>query len=469
MSPNDSVRLPAAPGWLLPLAIVPLLACQVYAFRWGVIMPDTVFQWGQALSGRYDDWHPPATTWLWRQLMPLGPGPAPILLFQVTLYWAGVWLITDALRRRGSTLGMAAALACAILPIPFGQMGAILKDPLLAACCLAALGLDLATERGGRGRRWALVTACLLLAFASATRFNAVFATAPLLAAWAPRRWLERPSRIGLVLAGSVALLAGANWLIDSALLRPHRSQPIYSLVNFDLAGIVAHGGSGAYPDIDRRDEAAGVARCYDPGQFDPTYQPACDDLQEALRQHAARTGQGPLAIWLGAIARAPLAFVRHRLAHFNRNQRFLVGAVPADAVYIMAIPPNPYGLSFRQNEVTTVVYRAAQAMAVSPLGRPATWLTVAIGLLVVAPRLPSGRLVAAAAGSSLAYGAAYAVVSVAPDLRYNLWTMLAAMIGLVLAAAAWRRGGVTRGRLLLAAAPAAIAVAGEVAALALG
>ncbi len=76
--PPAEPPVPAAPGWLLPLVIAPLLAFQVYAFRWGVIMPDTLFQWGQAMSGHYDDWHPPATTWAWRQLMRLGGGAAAV-------------------------------------------------------------------------------------------------------------------------------------------------------------------------------------------------------------------------------------------------------------------------------------------------------------------------------------------------------------------------------------------------------
>jgi hypothetical protein len=66
--------------------------------------------------------------------------------------------------------------------------------------------------------------------------------------------------------------------------------------------------------------------------------------------------------------------------------------------------------------------------------------------LLVIAPRLRSRRLVTGLAASALLYGGAYAVVSVAPDLRYNLWTMLAAMIALAAALAeraplSWRRG----------------------------
>lgn len=457
MSARPAERPPAAAWWWPPLIIAPLAAFQLFAFHWGVVMPDTLFQWGQAVTGRYDDWHPPATTWLWRQLMTLGPGTAPILLFQLALYWSGAWLIADALRRRGSMWAMAATLGIAALPIPLGQICAILKDPLLAACCLAALGLALAFP----DRRSALGAALLLLVFASATRFNAAFATAPLLCLWLPERWTGRPAGLIAAMAAAAILLGGAGWLIDSVALRPHRSQPIFSLVNFDLAGIVAHGGAGVYPGMDPAAEAALVARCYDPGQFNPGYRADCDAAEQALRDHATVTGQGAPLIWAGAVARFPIAYAGHRLAHLNRNARFLVAGIPDDAVYIMATPTNRYGLSFHEGPAAAMIYRAAGWLAWSPLGRPATWLAVAAGLLAIASRLPSGRIVAAAAGSALAYGVAYGVVSVAPDLRYNLWTMLAAMIALTVAAAD-RPGR----RLLVALVPAATVVLAEIAAL---
>jgi hypothetical protein len=105
--------------------------------------------------------------------------------------------------------------------------------------------------------------------------------------------------------------------------------------------------------------------------------------------------------------------------------------------------------------------------MALSPLGRPATWLAVALGLLFLAPRLPHGRFVAAVSLSALCYGGGYALVSVAPDMRYNLWTMLAAMLALIVALAdilADPARRPSRRRLLAASAPAIFAASAEMA-----
>ena len=455
-------------GWLLLLAIAALVTLQVWTFRWGVITPDTVFQWRQALAGRYDDWHPPVTAWLWRQLMPLGPGTAPVLLFDCTLYWLGAGLLADALRRRGQPWATAAMLLVAAAPIPFGQMGAILKDPLLAACCLAAAGLILCRETTpARPGLIAGVAAAVLLGLATATRVNALFATAPLLVALLPARLTATPGHAVAGLVGAVAILLGVSTLVNGVALHPHRSQPIFSLVNFDLAGIVAHGGGPAYPNLSAEAARAITAHCYAPDLYNPDDLPECNAVEDALVHHVSARHLSPLQPWLSAIAASPGAYLAHRLAHLNRNWRLFVRTVPDDAFYVMS-EPNDFGLRFTETAPARFVYRAAVAMAVSPLGRPATWLAVAAGLLLIAPRLPSRRFILAAAVSALGYGGGYAVVSVAPDLRYNLWTMLAAAIALVVALADCADPRVRPPLPLLAtaASPAVLAVAIELAGL---
>ena len=75
----------------------------------------------------------------------------------------------------------------------------------------------------------------------------------------------------------------------------------------------------------------------------------------------------------------------------------------------------------------------------------------------------PLPRLVAL---SALLYGCGYAVASVAPDLRYNLWTMLAAMLAAVVGFAPGMRtprGGV---RSRLAGGVLSLVIAGEMIAL---
>ena len=69
-------------------------------------------------------------------------------------------------------------------------------------------------------------------------------------------------------------------------------------------------------------------------------------------------------------------------------------------------------------------------------MGWPAArWLALAFGVLLVAPTLPSRRLILPLVLSALLYGLAYSVLSVASELRYYLWTMIATALATLVAA----------------------------------
>ena len=88
----DGVSLARRPRLVLAGLCIAFALVQLYAFHWGVITPDSVVQYEQALTGRYDDWHPPVTAWLWRQLLHFGPGGAPFLVTEIMLYWGAFGL-----------------------------------------------------------------------------------------------------------------------------------------------------------------------------------------------------------------------------------------------------------------------------------------------------------------------------------------------------------------------------------------
>ena len=459
MSPRAEVE--RHPRAALALLCIALALVQLYAFHWGVITPDSVVQYGQALSGRYDDWHPPVTAWLWRQLLRLGPGGAPFLLLDVALYWGAIGLIADSLRARHGWRAAVLPILLALLPIPFGQVGAILKDPLMA--CLMLMAAALLVRRAAGGPAWLAAVAVPLILIAAATRINALFAALPLLLLVLPARWTASPLRLSAAATASLALLLASNWAINEAMLRPSHSHPLYSLINFDLAGIVAQGGGNGYPGLSDAQARAATAHCYTPRLYGGGDEPGCTMAEDSLAEHVSRTGDSPIGIWLNAVIASPAAYARHRLAHLDWNWRFLLREVPGDAVYLMS-QPNELGLRFTPNGATRTIVKASMWLAWSPLGRPATWLAVALGLMIAAPGLPSRRIVAALAASALCYGGAYALISVAPDLRYNLWTMLAVLVGLAIALP--ERAALGAGRRLVAVAPAIAAMLMETMAL---
>jgi len=146
-----------------------------------------------------------------------------------------------------------------------------------------------------------------------------------------------------------------------------------------------------------------------------------------------------------------PVAYAEHRLTHFNINIRFLVHD-EVERPVMGQIPPNDWGFRLTPNPLLTWLDRGARWSARTPLGWPVWWMALAIGLLVIAPGLPSRRLVIPLALSGLLYGLGYLPASVACELRYHLWTMLAVLIAALITAGDMAGGAIPARRCLLTA-----------------
>jgi hypothetical protein len=425
----------------------------------GLMIWDSARQYDQALSGEFDDWHPPAMEWIWRLFLPLAKGPAPMLVLQLALYGAGfVLMIRWALARRQPGRAMALA-ACTLMPLCVALMADVIKDSLMTAALVLAIGLWIGAPERARGRR--LAAATLILAAAS-LRYNAFLAGAPLLIALAPETWRDRPLRLaGLSLAAVAALMAVMP--IANGLLRASRSGVEYSLTIFDLGGIGYHSGQDVFPPLALADPVAINRRCYTPRRWDnyaEWHDPHCPIHFDAVRAAFEQRHLSHRLWWLGAIAAHPLAYAEHRLAHWNMATAFLVHhetgrAIPAHADPIDGDFPIPHTAAVRW------VDRLARYSAHTPFGWPACWLALALGLAVLSPTLPSRRWILPLTLSALVYCLGYAVFSVATDERYYLWTMTATAVALAIAVTEpvqWRT--LDRRRLLAATAPVTLVAA---------
>jgi hypothetical protein len=445
----------ARSGWLLPATLAGTgAAVQIAAYWPGIMIWDAIRQYGQAISGRFDDWHPPMFEWVWRQLLPIHTGPAPMLVLQLLLYWVGFLLLAGwALRRDRRSLAVA-IMAAALLPIPFALIGAVLKDSLMAGLLLTATGL-LAwhQETGGRSPRF---VAILLLLFAATLRFNAFLAGLPLLVAQLPRRWRDTPPRFALVtIVAAIPLLIAVP--IASTLLQAQRSGVELSLVIFDLGGITYHSGVDAFPPQPVADPVAVNRLCYAPDKWDryAWWGPdPCPIGFETVRVALKKRHQSVYGYWMSAIAAHPIAYAEHRLNHFNQSSYFLVrGDTPPPAFH--RSDPNVWNEQVPANAMLTAVDHIASWSAMTPLGWPIWWVAMAAGVLILSPALPSRRLIVPIALSALLYGLGYLVVGVASEMRYHLWTMTGALLATLLAAGdvlSGARGG--RVRMMCASIP---------------
>lgn len=421
-------------GYVLTFVMCGGAALQLGAYWPGLLHNDSTMQYEQALSGHLNDWHPPLMAWIWRQLLFLHDGPAPMLILQVALYWGGfALLIRWALRQGRQSLALA-ILACAFFPLPFAWIGSILKDSMLTGALLMATGL-LAIARDGRD--FALRAIGILMLFVAASlRFNAFFACIPLFVLMVPAAWRQGRGKLAATTAiATVSLLAVP--VAITKLVREDASDVKLSLITYDLGGITEYSGVNVFPALPVSDPIRANQGCYTPRFWDNygwwVKDNRCPMGFNVVRDALRRSHEDPYRLWLGAIIDHPLAYATHRLVHFNTNIRFIVRRSIKRPIWNVSHTHFPYRThpSLSLSVIDWFAFRNAQV----PVGWPVCWMAVAAGLLVIGHRLRSRKIVVPLALSALVYAFGYLPMSVASDLRYHMWTMIATALAGVIAA----------------------------------
>lgn len=469
--PNNSC--PASLAAILTIAIFGF-ATVAYAYWPGVMIDDARWQYQQSADNAYEDWHPPLMAWVWHHLMPVAPGPAPMLVLQLSLYWAGIAMIAVWLYRRGSpVLGVLAACA-GWLPASLALMGSVTKDSLMTGTLGCTVGLLLwgRTARA-ESSRWALGAATIFaLLLAAALRANAFLACVPLALAVLPRTFVSTRPRFALAALTSAAIFFVAPGAVARALHADDTDSQL-SLIIFDLGGITEHTGLNQFPDLHVANPVAVNRRCYDPFQWDSYSTWARRPCPLGFERFQSLVDEGdtdPRMIWLHAIASHPIAYAQHRLAHFNLSTWFIVPDNPDPPAWKQSVP-NPWNFQVMQNPVLEAVDSVANAAAKTPLGWPISWIAIALAVVIICRSAKLDRVVTAVAASAFVYGAGYLIFGVATGMRYYVWTMTGAALAAVLAVSelSRRRSSLDRRSALLAAAtvllPTTLAVLARLAA----
>ncbi|MEA2998228.1 MAG: hypothetical protein QOK17_61 [Sphingomonadales bacterium] len=426
----------ARPGLSHAAAAALLFAATLIVFWPGIALYDSVEQYRQAISGAYDDWHPPVMARLWSLLLGAWPGTAPMFLLQTALYWLGLGLFAVALARRGRNRAAWLALAAGAAAVLPCWMAAVLKDGQMVGALTAAVGLIAWFALAERPRPfWARVATVLLLLYALLLRANAAFAVVPL--AFALFGWWGLKSRsrrtVAVLVATAAAILLTPD--VNRNLLGAERSGVENSLLAYDIAGAAVRDHARDVAGVPAPRWAALRARgCYNVTAWDRLGQPDC----LAAPGLAANPEVPPLyGLWLKTVAHHPLAYLRHRLAHFDSTLRLFVPRGLPEAVSPVDPEPNRLGLGAEPGPAARAVLALGNLWTALPLAWPAFWLALApVGLWAAAEAEPGPErdIAFALLLSACCGGASFLLVSVASDLRYHLWTMLAAMLGLLLA-----------------------------------
>ena len=419
----------------IAIAAAALCIASLALFWPGTAMYDTVAQYRQVLSGAYDDWHPPAMARVWALLAAFGPGATPMLVLQLGTYWLGLGLIAAALGRVGRSRSAVAILAIGLLPPFLGWQGVVLKDAQLAGALLAAVGIIGWWRLPRRPLPGAmLVLVALLLAYAVLIRANAVFIVVPLLVTLAPRP-IHPVAKLATGLV-AVVLVLGIAPVVNHRLLRAQPSGVEATQALYDLAGIAARVPTSDTTGLTQSEAAAVIARgCAKPFFWDPLGDEAhCGTTMARLRALPTATLYVTLA---SAALHHPIAYAGHRLAHLNSTDRWLVPFHWPSAAPPAASEPNTLGLA--NPGAGARAWEALTAVVVeTPFGWPIAWIVVALTALAASlsrPRDPVRDLATALLVSALSLEASFAVLSIASDLRYHLWPMIATAVAVVLLA----------------------------------
>jgi hypothetical protein len=429
-----------------------LFAANLFGGFPGVANDDSNSQYAQAIDQRFNDWHPPVMAWLWSIFRLLADGNGSMFCFHIACYWLAFGLIAVALSRVGRPLAAWGIIGVGLFP-PFLMMNInILKDVGLAVTFLTGFAaLFWYRIQDQRTPVVVVLISIALLFYGALVRSNAVFAVVPLLAYLITPKWLGRPWRL-LVFSAPIALLiVPASGLFNQNVLNATPVRIIRSLEIFDMTGIAFYSGDVSVFGPDNSLTWQDVNSCYTPALWD-TLSPwgecrffwnrlaVSRDLREVEKLAPMDAMEAPPNpdlpnLWIASIIAHPLAYARHRLAHFSSE---IYSPAQPDRSDIVALG-TPMDEEVRAAPALPVLGEPLYLMPYHVLKTPAFWLAIGACLLVLlaspnSPRRSAGLDAALALViSGLLYACAYLVVGVGTDPRYQFWSMVATFTALVI------------------------------------
>ncbi len=421
------------------ICFVMLLACGIFAaVRFpGEMNPDSQSQFQQAMSGVYNDWHPPIMARLWSFFLLFSNGVWTMFVFQILCWGLAFGILALALERAGHRVAAWAVVAIGLFPSFLMHIVNIHKDVGLAATLMLAIAL-VANYRLANQKLPPLAVAAVtsLLLYAGLVRSNSWFAVMPILVwmTW-PNR-LKRPITLALACGIVGVLLVPVSSLINQNILSARPAGALRTLQIFDLAGIVKFSRDTTV--VEDKIALAEIDDCYSPIIADIFYHGGrCGFLWDAIAgSHDTPEGLGSeqpdntapqparlTPLWIKAIYQHPLAYAEHRVNHFNAAMQFLIpehqAAVPAIHAVLDGEPAKrltPLGGTRRMLDLVRF----------GPWATPAFWLALGFAMMLL---LDDARrrgdaldtLSLALILSGCSYIGAFLLIGVANDPRYGL------------------------------------------------
>ncbi|MBH9974175.1 MULTISPECIES: hypothetical protein [Bartonella] len=302
----------------------------IYIFYPGSIVHDTFFIFSDAYHNRISNWHSALLGRFWQIILYFTENRGIFVIIQLIPLFIGMYIICKNITKGIITGVICSSLFLVVTPI-FSYIIIVLKDTYLASFTffVSALMLDAAISGKKKTFCFYLLTG-IILVFCFYLRANGCFIAAPLLVAI----WMGWKSPIiyrYITCFILVLCIVATASFVDIKLLKARDETPDFSLMVFDLAGIAKNTGHPTFPDIPGvPDQMAVINQCYTPIMWDTVSHWRRDSIcgsiavhyfdkifegQEALKEARTELRRA----WGSAIVHHPLAYLKHRISHFNR------------------------------------------------------------------------------------------------------------------------------------------------------
>jgi hypothetical protein len=419
---------------------------------------DSIDQYVQVVTNRFDDHHPPIMAWVWTYLRPLADGLGPMFTFHIVLYWFGFGIIALALMRNGRILTAWGILCVSVFPLFLMQNINVYKDVGMAVTFLT--GFAIVFWFRSKDERIPFLAGAVVIGlffYGTLVRTNAVFAIVPLLAYFLYQRAFATPVRLLMISVPIALLLVPASTAFNRTVLRAKATNQIGQLQVYDLAGIAYYSHDLLIFGPDNSFTDAEVQWCYSPIISDmllPGWSGGSkcsffwDRLVAPYRlkghnefepDQASKTpiDDRALAIlWLTAIAKHPIAYLQHRLAHFNSELFFWVPSHHANPPVISALVRGEQINAIAQ---TPMKKKIMDILRNNVLTTPAFWLVLGVWLFIIWSHIKTSHdswqfhAALALTCSALLYTGAYSIIGIATDPRYTFWSLMATFVAVVI------------------------------------
>ncbi len=380
-------------------ALTIVLALVNLIIHWpGQLTPDSKVQLLQAYTGNYSDWHPPIMAFIWRQLLFSEYTLEPMLMFQISFHWIGIGLFSYSLCMAKHPNSALLMLISGLTPIAFKYTGILQKDTLLASLMLAGFGF---ASLSNLKFKWCGV----IIAFiAMLSRANGVFAFTPIVF-FILKKWQKNIKLYKIILfclLFSLLLIPVSRW-INHSIFNANRTNVERSLQLYDLVGIAYFSGDKSILPVNIEN----LNNCYTPLFWDTLVSERCGGAYSKIDRNITRE-------WLNNIIKYPMAYLKHRTSHFNREIFFLVPPAQqcVDAPEFHSCPKSFLSDAINKNGLLW----------------PVAWLTLGISMLLTGITGISQALCL----SGVLYGLGYLFFGVAADFRYFYWTELSIQTALI-------------------------------------